>query len=174
MIRMDMEIFGEHYFTSKVDITDPCYDKGTWCRKTVNVVEGNYDLCYTMADEGAWGNRVAKIAIFHKDYSMDIINAKLIGEIGVDAGLAGFFNDKKDYTDAEWSEFCHNIDGKDLIEIDNGFFSSSGYGDGMYDVYAYYNDNNEIVGLEIIFIEEGDEDDWGEEEEGIEEDEDDI
>ena len=50
MIRMDMEIFGEHYFTSKVDITDPCYDKDTWCRKTVNVVEGNYDLCYTMTD----------------------------------------------------------------------------------------------------------------------------
>ena len=39
----------------------------------------------------------------------------------------------------------------------------------MYDVYAYYNDNNEIVGLEIIFIEEGDEDDWDEEEENIEE-----
>jgi hypothetical protein len=74
-----------------------------------------------------------------------------IGEIGVDAGLAGFFNDKPDYTDDEWSEFCDSIRNGNAWIRDEGFFSSSGYGDGCYPVNAC-RINGEIVALEIRFI----------------------
>jgi hypothetical protein len=39
--------------------------------------------------------------------------------------------------------------------------SSSGYGDGCYDVYSYREkENGYAVGAEIIFIEEDEEDEW--------------
>lgn len=72
----------------------------------------------------------------------------------MDAGLAGFFNDKKDYNDDEWDKFCEQLrdPDKNVWEIENGFFSSSGYGDGDYNVYAYKTAVGETVGLQIRFI----------------------
>ena len=73
-----------------------------------------------------------------------------IGSIGVDAGLAGFFMNKPDYTDEQWTEFCESIRDGDAWIKDEGFFSSSGNGDGCYGVYAY-KQNGEITALEIRF-----------------------
>ena len=73
-----------------------------------------------------------------------------IGSIGVDAGLAGFFMNKPDYTDEQWTEFCESIREGDAWIKDEGFFSSSGNGDGCYGVYAY-KQNGEITALEIRF-----------------------
>lgn len=74
-----------------------------------------------------------------------------IGSIGVDAGLAGFFMNKPDYTDDEWSDFCDYIRNGDAWIKNEGFFSSSGNGDGCYPVYAY-KQNGEITALEIRFV----------------------
>ena len=74
-----------------------------------------------------------------------------IGEIGVDAGLAGFFMNKPNYNDDEWNDFCNSIRKGNAWIKDEGFFSSSGYGDGMYPVYAYKY-NGEIIALEIRFL----------------------
>lgn len=76
---------------------------------------------------------------------------KEIGSIGVDAGLAGFFHNKPDYSDEEWSAFCDRISRGDAWLTEDGFYSSSGYGDGGYGVFAYQQDD-EIAALEIRFI----------------------
>ena len=76
---------------------------------------------------------------------------KEIGSIGVDAGLAGFFHNKPDYDDDAWSAFCDRIRHGDAWITGDGFYSSSGYGDGGYGVYAQEH-NGEIVALEIRFI----------------------
>ena len=73
-----------------------------------------------------------------------------IGEIGVDAGLAGFFHDKPDYDNDAWSKFCDRITTGDAWLTEDGFFSSSGYGDGSYGVYAKQKDGK-AVALEIRF-----------------------
>lgn len=52
-----------------------------------------------------------------------------IGSIGVDAGLAGFFHNKPDYSDEAWSKFCDRIRHGDAWLTEDGFYSSSGYGD---------------------------------------------
>ena len=52
---------------------------------------------------------------------------KKIGDIGVDAGLAGFFHNKPDYTDDEWAAFCDRVRHGDAWLIKEGFYSSSGY-----------------------------------------------
>lgn len=74
-----------------------------------------------------------------------------IGSIGVDAGLAGFFHNKPDYSDEAWSKFCDRIRHGDAWLTEDGFYSSSGYGDGCYGVYAYKQDG-EITALEVRFL----------------------
>lgn len=76
---------------------------------------------------------------------------KKIGDIGVDAGLAGFFHNKPDYTDDEWAAFCDRVRHGDAWLIKEGFYSSSGYGDGCYGVYAY-EQGGEITAIEIRFL----------------------
>ena len=75
---------------------------------------------------------------------------KEIGSIGVDAGLAGFFHNKPDYTDGEWAAFCDRVRHGDVWLTKDGFYSSSGYGDGCYGVYAY-KQGGEITAIEIRF-----------------------
>ena len=76
---------------------------------------------------------------------------KQIGSIGVDAGLAGFFNNKPDYNDAQWHAFCEQILNGNAWITEDGFFTSSGYGDGSYPVKAFKL-NGKIIALEIQFI----------------------
>ena len=73
------------------------------------------------------------------------------GSIGVDAGLAGFFHNKPDYSDEEWGRFCDRVRNGDAWLIEDGFYSSSGYGDGCYGVYAYKQDGA-ITALELRFL----------------------
>lgn len=74
-----------------------------------------------------------------------------IGSIGVDAGLAGFFHNKPDYSDEEWGRFCDRVHNGDAWLTEDGFYSSSGYGDGCYGVYAYKQDGA-ITALELRFL----------------------
>ena len=149
---------GTKYFEGTVDITDPCYNKDVWCRMTAEVKPGEYDCCiYRHTDKGVYNRReyndvrVKKIGIYLDGIMPNVKLMKRIGEIGVDAGLAGFFMNKPDYNDEEWGDFCDSIEKGDAWIKDEGFFSFSGYGDGCYPVYAYKIDN-EIVALEIRFI----------------------
>jgi hypothetical protein len=149
---------GTKHFEGIVDITDPCYSKGTWCRMTAEVKAGEYACNIWRHTEKYWFQgaqhddvRVGKIGIYRDGIVPNVKLMQPIGSIGVDAGLAGFFMNKPDYNDEEWDEFCASIYKGDSWIKDEGFFSSSGYGDGHYPVYAYKIDN-EIVALEIRFL----------------------
>ena len=89
-----------------------------------------------------------------------------IGTICVDAGLAGFFENKPDFTNDEWSHFCDltfgNETDNDFKVIDNcayvkngnnykGFYTSSGEGDGNYHVYVKKDDNGKTIAAYIDF-----------------------
>lgn len=157
-MNLNKEVVGKKYFEGIIDITDPCYDKGVWCRMTAEVVPGEYDcIVHTIhEDEDAAYKRVAVIGIYLSDHAFDeydIAEMRPIGTIGVDAGLAGFFMDKPDYTDIEWSNLCDELGDMEYAWMrEEGFFSSSGYGDGGYPVYATYNESGKAIALEIQFI----------------------
>ncbi|MCI8404281.1 MAG: DUF4241 domain-containing protein [Clostridia bacterium] len=142
-----------------VDITDPCYDSDVWCR-TVNtrIKPGTYD-CYAYICKKGEADDLGRCfitQIVHHNYNTEKVpdsSWKHLCSIGVDAGLAGFFSHKPDLVDDEWLKFCHEIEGKNYMIVKDtcsGFVTSSGYGDGKYDVYACYHDG-EIVALEIRF-----------------------
>ena len=147
----------------KVDITDPCYDKDVWCKMSgVDVKPGKYACFYTTADAGEWGKRIATITIVHEDFAdaftEDELGYNEIGDIGVDAGLAGFFPDKPDFSDDEWSKLCDWMDEVSdypscCFKEGLGFWTSSGYGDGGYPVYAAKTtDTDETYALQIDFL----------------------
>lgn len=150
---------GTKDFHGSVDITDPCYNKDVWCRMNdVKIKEGKYTcIAWYHIDKGEYNGKpyaykmVGIIGIYLKGKIPRQKSMKEIGSIGVDAGLAGFFHNKPDYDDEAWSVFCDRIHQGNVWMTEDGFYSSSGYGDGCYGVYAK-NQNGEIVALEIRFI----------------------
>ena len=101
--------------SSKVVITDPCYDVNTWCNITKDdVLSGEYEIFVRIGrSKRDCYNGVSRIILIHKDYlhyfindKIDLINDKnskalfkteLVHRyhktpIGVDSGLAGFFD----------------------------------------------------------------------------------
>lgn len=147
-------------FHGSVDITDPCYDKDVWCRmNNVKISEGEYD-CYVWrhTDKGKYEDGtpysyllVGAIGIYRNGDIPRQKDMEEIGSIGVDAGLAGFFHNKPDYSDEEWGRFCDRVRNGDAWLTEDGFYSSSGYGDGCYGVYAYKQDGA-ITALELRFL----------------------
>ncbi|MCD8013322.1 MAG: DUF5049 domain-containing protein [Lachnospiraceae bacterium] len=152
-------------FHGSVDITDPCYDRDVRCRMNdVKIAEGKYG-CFIRKDENAKNpedaNRVLTIGIYLGGNASTRQVFEKIGTIGVDAGLAGFFHNKPDYSDEEWSRLCEEMNGRDTYLEEGCFFSSSGDGDGEYPVFAERNHDGEITSLEIRFFKD-DEEEGGE------------
>ena len=152
---------GKLKFTSnKLDVTDPCYDKDVWCRMTVDIIPGVYD--YEVITRGG---RCRYLSI-KLEGAGSVRRGLVIGEIGVDAGLAGFFENKPDYNDDVWYKICRYLykddDGGPRIAATNTdnqslfgcecVFCSSGYGDGSYDVRPLLDARDVIVGYEITFF----------------------
>ena len=159
---MEKEIIGNMHFGPFVDITDPCYDRDVWCRmNNLQIIEGEYTCAiwlhkesYVFADKEHTYKSVGRIGIYLDGIFPDENNMEEIGEIGVDAGLAGFFMDKPDYTDDEWNDFCDSIETGNAWIKPEGFFSNSGGGDGCYPVVIARNNKGDINAVEIIFYEE--------------------
>lgn len=154
-------IEGEIVFnTDTLDVTDPCYDKDVWCRMTVPIAPGKFNYRAELVDY--WGERVSALRIVSADIDCIPNRGRVIGNIGVDAGLAGFFDHKPDYDDDKWAEICEFINhDENCYEVDEktplgcvGVFSSSGIGDGGYNVYELLDDNGYRCGYEIEFLED--------------------
>lgn len=172
-MKLERNYVGQIHLGSVVDITDPCYDKDTWCRMQAEIKSGTYN-CYSYIGESkGWGKRVwINQIVIADDADAAATEEKIrigrswrtIGSIGVDAGLAGFFDRKPDFKDDDWQEICdwmfddctHNPNNVYESYIDNfdgkdGFWTESGCGDGVYTVHAIRNNKRQIVALEIRF-----------------------
>ena len=160
---LDMKIAGTISLEGTVCLTDPCYDDDVWCRiNDVKVVPGEYECIAWVSDEGEWGKRVAELGV----YLDGVVPAKskfdrIPGEVGVDAGLAGVYLRKPNFTDDEWIQFCSIIhDEWPTVHLHSGdfdgrlvgFTTSSGYGDGGYDAYAKTNNDGLAEAIEIVFL----------------------
>lgn len=170
----DLEHIGTFSLGTKVMVSDPCYKLGTWCQGVLeNVKSGIWDAYLKMSDEGIWGIRVAElIAVNSENYKEHpaIMDERQEFEVGVDSGCAGVF-------DYEYYCTCHTEENlnedwykkqiiqqffpgdestwqKSVFTESNGVVSNSGYGDGSYDCYVARNDEGEIVGIRIVYINE--------------------
>lgn len=159
-----------------IRVTDPCYDPKTTpdrCfTKVYGMKKGTYE-CYAMqSDEGSWGKRIAELHIRLK--GSNPLGERYVGGACVDSGQCGFFLANKfrkiyegeDHGEAFYEKACEitlDADRNRCGIIDGvGVLSESGYGDGMYGVYAEIDENKDVVGLILEFIDadEDDEEDW--------------
>jgi hypothetical protein len=96
---------------------------------------------------------------------------KLIGHIGVDAGLCWIgdpcyiMGDDASDRVRSWSDFCYEMDGSDMKSFNYeagheglGVCVSTGFGDGFYPVHAVISDEGDwgkrVKSVTITFIED--------------------
>lgn len=162
-------------FSGEVMVSDPCYEVGVWCQTIINNVKnGNWFGCVRKSDEGSWGIRNASLIIHHENSPLSDINnwKKEDAQIGVDSGQAGIYDIESFRNDRMINKVKNKIglaiekDGDkfyalncDLTNeeihagtLENGVVSSSGFGDGGYELYTSKDKDGEIVAMEIVFI----------------------
>lgn len=94
----DMKPIGSFEIESgKVMISDPCYERGTWCQGILNnVVKGKWNAYIKESDEKEWGTRAAELIAVKDGYKLENLtgwNESGI-HVGVDSGQAGIYEDK--------------------------------------------------------------------------------
>ena len=157
-MKNEFEYVGSMFFDNEIDISDPCYTRDGNCNIIDYKIKGGKYNCFIKfgLEEDYSENRIAEIMIVKYNYFPETRWEK-VGIIGVDSGLAGFFNHKIEYDNNGWSELCNRLalkeDKKCWINFDNGFFSESGWGDGAYSVYEIRNNDKQTIALKIVFIE---------------------
>lgn len=155
--------------SSKIVTSDPCYTMDVWCADIINnALNGNYNAYIEISDEGVWGKRVKRLFIIHEDYENKHYVREYESNCGVDSGTFCFAD--HDYyaerhtekLDEDWYDknVCNRCEKNGYVVDGVCTISSSGYGDGCYDVYSYREkENGYAVGAEIIFIDDYDEED---------------
>jgi hypothetical protein len=168
----------------KVVVSDPCYTIPTWCQAVIeNVKPGVYHTTVRKHDAGDWGNRCSMVFAIHEDYvnSPHLINKWELesSSIGVDSGQCGIFsfesyrddNHKFDFEPYDFGpQFPADNEGGDLWYrhmckhtlsdlqwgvYDSGVVSTSGFGDGAYQLFVVKK-RNKIVAFAIDFgVEDG-------------------
>ena len=156
---------GEIELKDIVFVSDPIYFPGIWCQAVIEGIKsGKWIGFMYKKDTGKdWGTRVTDLWITHEDYQDEFptLYVKDV-EIGVDSAKAGFFDSDyylehhKEGLDKDWANRLYEatktgegdgamIDGKCVV-------STSGLGDGGYNLYASQNSEGETVALRIKFI----------------------
>lgn len=149
-------------------VTDPCYDKNEEdlkCQAKLPAKNGTWLATAEYSDEDAWGRRVSRIIAWHesnRNGAFSFCTKMYSVDIGVDSGQAGFFDYDKYPADPRDEinerEFYTPVSdltlASDFGTIDFGAVSSSGFGDGGYDLYVDKNDSGEAIAVWIEFIAE--------------------
>ena len=152
---------GSFSVTDKIIVADPCYDYGKLGTLALdNVLSGKY-----IATAEVEKNLIAALHISHSNFKNDILESENVGYIAVDSGQAGFF-------DLDFFRKNHGGEVGDLNSFyglacaitlspkqagvikKRGVVSSSGFGDGCYDVYVSRDEVGKIVAASLFFLEE--------------------
>jgi hypothetical protein len=158
-------------------ISDPCYDKKTWCAGTVSgVLKGDWKAVANVNSE----DRVSSLVVMHSDAKPVTPWTALSIVCGVDSGQMSIFDDKfyrlasegegkvskqwidmaKKNNDIFYAAACSLTCDNEKNPNDNlyggvmahGAVSSSGYGDGSYTAYTREDARGNIVAIKVKFI----------------------
>jgi len=90
-----VEELGSFEVTSgKVVVTDPCYERGTWCAGVLDGVRNGRWLGYAFIAPSDFGICVHELTIHHADLGDEEVELQLADfEVGVDSGKAGIFDE---------------------------------------------------------------------------------
>lgn len=174
--------------------SDPCYTTDIWCMGIVNNVRKGTWLAHSNIETvGAWGERNVDLTVHHSGIKINESDwEEISGTFGVDSGQFGFF-DRDHYRNSAsvqgmpmqdfgedydreagdaWYRACCNITlnkPESWGVLPNGAVSSSGIGDGSYNVYGIKDAYGEYAAFRVVFIEADDADEFDEWEENEDE-----
>jgi hypothetical protein len=146
------EYLGPFTCSGQLDIADPCH-----LRKTSRMPAGVFSLSFAVAAEvGRWHafvrpgtgdaeGRTAELAAIHAD-GFGRVAVEEIARIGVDAGMAGVF-DRTCPVPAQTDLYVEGV------VRGLGAFACSGFGDGIYPVFAGKT-HGTITKLRLAFLED--------------------
>jgi hypothetical protein len=158
-----MQNIGSFEVTSnKIIVSDPCYNMETWCIGDFKAMNGKWNSYIKILDK-----IVVKLLIVHEGYDKTDPYIKLNIDVGVDSGQCGFYDYQKyvdegagrgkyNNTNTFYGKVCSLTDTsrkeKKYAGIINNFgvVSSSGYGDGSYDVFVGY-DGDQVTIAKLVF-----------------------
>jgi hypothetical protein len=149
----------------KILVSDPCYSPGTCGTVTIdNVKNGRWHAETHLSDEGSWGKRVSALVATHGQGAVDLDDHRweVVGNAGVDSGQCGIWdkeayglNQGGDFDDERsfYGRVCHgtSVEPQMIATELFGVASSSGFGDGGYEVYAI-RVNDECLAVKIVYI----------------------
>jgi hypothetical protein len=148
--------------SGKVVVTDPCYNRNVWCMvKDIAVKPGMYAAYIVKSDEQDFGVRVACIMVVHESYA-DLLRTEwepLHNNVGVDSGQCGIFDDTVypaeddapgSYDDEStfYGECCQltlSDESGGVMKNRKGVVSSSGFGDGVYELLCQYHEGERVA-----------------------------
>ena len=154
---------GSFKVADEIIVADPCYDYGKLGTLALdNVLSGKY-----IATAEVVKNLVVALHISHYNFKNDILESENVGYIAVDSGQAGFFdldffrkNEGGEVGDLNtfYGLACAiTLSPKQAGVIKNrGVVSSSGFGDGCYNVFVSRDEVGKIVAASVFFVEEED------------------
>lgn len=149
--------------TSKARITDPCHTKDISDIEVVNCVLGQWD--YTV-DYDSEEERVAELIAWSVDswgpWGPCLPINEVCGQVGVDSSQVGIFCDAR-YPDGNVGEYkdensfygkvCRLTINKPWHgEVEHGCVSSSGYGDGVYQITIRRDRSGYVNAIRVTFI----------------------
>jgi hypothetical protein len=149
-------------------VTDPCYEKGTWCTGELEARTGEWAAQVTMRDSIS-GQRNAILLVAHTSVDIRSIVLEELEDsginAGVDSGQAGFFEkarypddkDQFEYEDHTWyGQVCEKTldDEGGNASISPGRFgavSQTFWGDGGYPVLVRKDADGLVIAAALIF-----------------------
>jgi hypothetical protein len=147
--------------SGKAVVSDPCYGRDVWCMATgIDVKPGEYTTYIVKKSNKEFGDRVAVIMAVHRDYA-DSLKEKweTFDNVGVDSGQCGIFDDtiypaleeeggRYDDESSFYGECCKLTLGDNqggILRSNKGVVSSSGYGDGSYELLCQYHEGERVA-----------------------------
>lgn len=142
-----------------VMITDPCYSSGDL--KTA-LKPGKYRGFVRFYTEKDWGQRNASLIVASSFLSTETVESlsfsEELGHVGVDSGQVGIY-DLGEWSESKpWSDDYGVVCESTLKTFFHagccgyGVTSSSGYGDGSYNVFGHKDDKGTIDAIKVVFI----------------------
>ncbi|OAB36515.1 DUF4241 domain-containing protein [Paenibacillus glacialis] len=155
-------------------VSDPCYElnKDTIIMGVLdNVLNGTWLGQVEKTEVRDWGEACSKLTAYHNSVAEQVEHLEWVKcsfIVGVDSGQAGIFDinkyripdsdvqdtDTNTDTDSDWYLSCCDIteSGHEAGVLDGGVVSHTGMGDGTYGAYIAKNQDNQIIGVKIVFI----------------------
>lgn len=164
VIEKSREVEVEFEVRGGLVVSDPCYvdfddsdslDDGQ-LKHTFPEVEGTWVAVVETKDEGSWGIRVSNLIARKKGHRLSDFTRVPVKLLGVDSGQMFVGSRASLPLDYDMLLSAHDYDDPDehIIGFAEGAVSRTGFGDGAYELYGYFDADGELKGINVDFIPE--------------------